>query len=169
MLPPELVRYIYEFVVPPRVSWRTEHHLKVLTDQLLDVKFPNIQHNYLDEETDRYTLRNHCLKVYIPDSVIDKQNPDIERFKRCCCHVWWRERSDYIDQYRKYVYYSAWNPYTPTHVLGKYIQCTLPDRAYTRLLRIESMRTNGFMNGEWSGCVPLEAYRTECIVNWSIY
>jgi len=170
MLPPELVRYINEFVVPSRISWRAEHHLKVLTDQLLYVKFPNILHNYVDDDGDRYSIRDIWeLKIYTPYSTIHKQSPDMEKFKRICCHVWWRQRSDYIEQYRKSVYQRAWSPYTSTYVLGRHIQCTLPERAYTRLLRMESMRMIGLMSGEWSGCIPLDEYRAECIVNWSIY
>lgn len=166
MLPPELVRYIYDFIVPAGISWRAEHHLKMMDYQNRSVQFKHIQHNYVHELSDRYCILDvPSIKKYMNDSVIYKNN--VMDLKGLCCSVWVQERNTYICNYRSELYKRAWNPYKNTTVLGRHIQCTIPPQAYTRLLRFESMRTNGFMHG--SGCVTREAYCTECIVNWSIY
>ena len=168
MLPPELVRYIYEFVVPEGVSWRAEHHLKMMDYQNRIVRFKHIQHNYVHELSDRYCILDvPSIKQYVNDSVIYKD--DVRDLHGLCCSLWVQERNTYIGNYRSELYKKAWSPYKNIKMLGRHIQCTIPPQAYTRLLKFESMRTNGYMDGQWSGCVPRETYRTECIVNWSIY
>ena len=168
MLPPELVRYIYEFVVPKGMSWRTEHHMNVLDTQSHSVHFKHIKHNYVHELLDRYCILDvTSVRRYVNTAIIYKDN-DTYNLKRLCCSVWIIERNAYITHYRKELYKRVWNPHHPVPVLGRYLQCTLSQLAYTRLLRIESMRTHGFMNWEWSGCIPLDVYRTECIERWSI-
>jgi hypothetical protein len=169
MLPPELVRYIYEFVVPEGVSWRAEHHLNILDDQNRSVQFKRIQHNYVHELSDRYCILDiPSIKRYVNDSIIYKDD-FVRDLQGLCCSVWVQERNTYLCNYRSELYKRAWNPYRPVYVLGRHIQCTIPPQAYTRLLRFESMRTTGYMNGQWSGCVPRDVYCTECIANWSIY
>lgn len=169
MLPPELIRYIYEFIVPAGISWRAEHHLKILDDQIRSVRFESIQHNYVCELSDRYHILDvPSIKRYINDSVIYKDDY-VKDLKGLCCSVWVQERNLYISHYRNELYKRAWNPYKTVRVSYRNIQCTIPPQAYTRLLRFESMRTTGSMNGQWSGCVPRDVYCTECIVNWSIY
>jgi len=166
MLPPELVRYIYEFVVPVGVSWRMEHHLKVIANQARLTQFQNIRHHYVDELPDRYSVRP-SLKGYVNASILYKD--DIYNLKKICCTLWIQERKTYVVRYLNEVYERVWNPYRPVEVLGRQIKCTISNYAYTRLLMVEAMFANGFVDGNWAGCVPRDAYCTECIVNWSMY
>jgi hypothetical protein len=167
MLPPELVRYIYEFAIPSGMSWRTEHHLRILKRQTESVKFSRIQHNYVDEFPDRYCIRDiPSLKKYM-NCVIIYKDDDVYNLKQLCCAVWTQERKRYIMNYQHEVYKRVWSPYRSVYVLGRHIHCTISRQAYTRLLMVEAMFANGFVDGNWSGCVPRDAYCTECILNWS--
>lgn len=169
MLPPEIVRYIYEFVVPVGMSWRMEHHLKVLDNQARLTQFHNIQHHYVDEFPDRYCILDvPYIKKYVNASIIYKDD-DIYNLKRLCCSLWIQERKTYVVRYLNEVYTRAWNPYRSVEVLGRQIKCTISNHAYTRLLMVEAMRANGFVDGNWAGCVPRDVYCSECIVNWSMY
>ena len=167
MLPPELILYIYEFVLPFGMSWRMEHHLKILNNQAKLTQFQNIQHHYVNELPDRYSILS-SLRGDVNASIIYKDD-DSYNLKKLCCALWIQERKTYVVRYLNDVYTRAWTPYRPVEVLGRHIQCTISHQAYTRLLMIESMHANGFANGLWSGCVPRDAYCSECIINWSMY
>jgi len=165
---PELVRHIFDYVVPQGMSWRTEYHLNVLEYQIKKISFKNIQHNYVVDYEDRYSILP-SLKKYVYYSVLYKEDVRVDEFKKMCCSIRYREMTEYLYRYRMKMYRRMWTPYTFTYCLGRHIQCTLPTSAYNRLLQNESMRCTGYKSEEWRGCVPLESYRTECILNWSIY